>query len=368
MAPSSYGLATPTNPTESLPAMTASDRELIEELDKQRKSVDAESYDMIIRQLLDMVSDGSINIAPDYQRQFVWDEERQSELIESIYLSIPIPPLFFAENKDGTLEVIDGVQRISTIVHFCGDKSARTKINRKDPLKLDGLKKLATFNGNTFDDLPSAVRNRFLLRSVRITTLNDKADVDVRYDLFQRLNTGGVTLHAQEIRNCVYRGPFNDELHKLAQDTTFRSVVHTPANVSEKAMREECVLRFFAYLERYLDFDKSVEDFLSGYMKDNAAAPLSADLSDIFSKTFKFLKAELPQGITRNKAKVTPINLFEGVSVGTGLVFKAGLKPKKGVLSKLISSPELRKFTSVGTNARSMVRGRIELVRDKLMP
>jgi uncharacterized protein with ParB-like and HNH nuclease domain len=104
---------------------------IIEQLDFERKSVDTESYDLILRQLLDMVTDGTIDIAPDYQRHFVWEDERQSELIESIFLSIPIPPLFFAENKNGTLEVIDGVQRISSIVHFAGAGPLMKK-NRSD--------------------------------------------------------------------------------------------------------------------------------------------------------------------------------------------------------------------------------------------
>lgn len=160
--------------------------------------VDFNTYDLSVKELISMVNDNLINIAPEYQRQFRWDEERQSNLIESLFLGIPIPSLFTATNADGTWELIDGVQRVSTIIHFAGTEEQRNKINLKNmkELKLQGLKKLQDFNNHRFSDLPLDIQTKFKLTSMKVTTLSDKSDKDVRFDLFERLNKGGVILTA----------------------------------------------------------------------------------------------------------------------------------------------------------------------------
>ena len=103
------------------------------ELNEQKRKVDFNSYDMSVKELISMVNDGLIDIAPEYQRQFRWDAFRQSTLIESIFLGIPVPSLFMATNPDGTWEVIDGVQRLSSIINFAAetDSSARKKKSKK---------------------------------------------------------------------------------------------------------------------------------------------------------------------------------------------------------------------------------------------
>src|SRR5580658_15101 len=187
------------------------------QLEQARRNVSFDTYDLAVRQMLDMVSGKDIDIAPEYQRQFVWDERRQSEFIESVFLGIPIPSLFMATNKDATWEVVDGVQRISTLINFSGsDELRRNFLHSEQPLRLTGLEKLSSFNDKTFFDLPKSVQLAFQTRSLRVTTLNDKSDLLVRFDLFERLNSGGVKLQPQEIRNCVYRGAFNDILKRLS--------------------------------------------------------------------------------------------------------------------------------------------------------
>ena len=111
-----------------------------------------------------------------------------------------------ATNVDGTWEVVDGVQRISTLLHFVGGAKLLKKIGKKEPLKIVGLQKLTALNDLSFEGLPQPQQFQFQTRPLRLTALNDKSDPIVRYDLFERLNTGGVSLHPQEIRNCVFRG------------------------------------------------------------------------------------------------------------------------------------------------------------------
>jgi uncharacterized protein with ParB-like and HNH nuclease domain len=123
--------------------------DIIGELNEQKRKVDFNSYDISVKELISMVGEGIIDIAPEYQRQFRWKEDRQSALIESIFLGIPVPSLFMATNIDGSWELIDGVQRLSTIIHFAGDEAARQKIQSTDELILVSLEKLKTFNDKT---------------------------------------------------------------------------------------------------------------------------------------------------------------------------------------------------------------------------
>jgi hypothetical protein len=101
-----------------------------DQLDRRKRAVSYDMYDITVRQLVDMASSREIDIAPDYQRHFVWDEERESELIESIFLGIPVPSLYMATNRDGSWEVVDGVQRLSTLIHFCGDRPAVERVRK----------------------------------------------------------------------------------------------------------------------------------------------------------------------------------------------------------------------------------------------
>ena len=336
------------------------------ELERERRTVSFDTYDLAVRQILDMIGSNDINVAPEYQRKFVWEDTRQSEFIESVFLGIPTPSLFMATNKDSTWEVVDGVQRLSTLVHFSGtDEQRKNTPDVREPLTLKGLEKLTTFNGRKFSDLPKSIQLAFMTRPIRVTVLNDKSDMGVRFDLFERLNSGGVKLQEQEIRNCVYRGPFNDELKRLAQDTNFRQVIKLSEADRTNGTFEELVLRFFAFVENYGEFQHSVREFLNSYMEKSNQKMPSPGLLTVFSQTFKFLAKELPHGIVRG-SNITPVNLYEAIAVGTALVFHKGNKPTSGLLSTLLKDIKLKELTTGGTNTRRMVVGRIELVRDQL--
>lgn len=336
--------------------------ELQEQIQKERRLVSFDSYDISVRQLAEMFGAGNIFVPPEYQRQFLWDPERQSHLIESLFLGIPVPSLFMATNTDSTWEVVDGVQRICTIAHFIGSKDLLAIVKRPEPLRIIGLEKIPALDNLAYDDLPSTLQLMFGTRPVRVTVLNDKSDSNVRFDLFERLNTGGIILSPQEIRNCVYRGPFNDTIKELSKEADFVAVTNLQPADEKNGTREEMVLRFFAFLNNYGNFEHSVKGFLNDYMKANANTPVSDKEIQLFKKTFHFLRKELPSGIVRGNRKVTPINLYEAISVGVALSIKAGKTPKKA--AKLLNDTQLRKLTTGATNSKKMVAGRIEYVRD----
>jgi len=342
-------------------------QELLNQLDKSKRQVDFDSFDITVKEIASMVHDNLINVAPEYQRKFRWNPEAQSKLIESLLLGIPVPNLFMAANRDGSWEVIDGVQRISSVIHFIGDEEMLAVIGADKPLKLKNLDKLTAFNGLLFSDLPLAVQRHLLLKFMKITTISDKSDFGIRFDLFERLNTGGVALSPQEIRACIYRGAFNEFLTECAHNTNFKIVARISKTRDKDGTSEELVLRFFAFLDNYQQFDHSVIDFLNSYMADATASFAYDFYGDIFEKTFEYLSEMLPRGIVRGNGNKTPVNLYEGVAVGVGLALKEGrelIAMPQAKISDFINSDTLRVCTTGATNSRVKVAQRIELSRD----
>jgi len=343
-----------------------------EQIDKNRRSVAFDSYDITVRQLFDMINEDLIDIAPEYQRHFIWDEIRQSQLIESLLLGIPVPNLFMATNKDSTWEVIDGLQRLTTIVNFLGNNNLIHKINsRNSKLKLKGLEKLDSINNLVFEDLPKSIQLMFMTRPIRITVLNDRSDFEVRYDLFERLNTGGVTLHPQEIRNCVYIGKFKNFIVECSKNEHFTNVVKMTENSERKGNKEELVLKFFSYYQNREKFVHSVKEFLNDYMefKTNSFTDKN-ELEEIFNSTFSLLNTMLPEGIVRgNRKNITPLILFEAISIGVADIISRGLQEHivPSILQSLLDDNELKILTTGATNSRNKLNQRIGYVRNRFI-
>lgn len=339
------------------------------ELNDQKRKVDFNSYDMSVKELISMVDDNIIDIAPEYQRQFRWDDSRQSALIESIFLGIPVPSLFMATNNDGTWEVIDGVQRLSSIINFAADaiSAARAKINRDIPLTLCELKKLESFNGLRFPDLPRSLQIDFLLKPIKITTLSDKSDKSVRFDLFERLNTGGIKLSDQEIRSCIYRGRFNDFIKALSENPSFNSVIKLSKSSENDGTKEELILRFFAYLNGRDKFEHSVVGFLNDYME---SASRNFDYNNnerIFCRTFEEL-ARLDHGIVKTRTRsVTSIILFEAVSVGAAEAIKEQDQINLDGFYQWVMNRDFNNLITGATNTKNRVNSRIEYCKNKFL-
>lgn len=337
------------------------------QLEANRRSVSFDSYDLSVRQLIEMVLLNNIDIAPEYQRHFKWNQERQSQLIESILLGIPVPSLFMATNKDSTWEVVDGLQRLTTIVNFMGTEAEIEKVNPlSGKLRLKGLEKLTAFNNYTFDELPTSLKLMFQTRPIRVTVLNDRSDFEIRYDLFERLNTGGVTLNAQEIRNCVFTGEFNDFIKICAGNEHFRSIIRAPETAENSAHYEELVLRFFAYYECADKFIHSVKEFLNNYMKDKTESFKNRkSLASVFHNTFEYLSDNLPDGIVRSNRKgSTPIVLFEAISVGVARIIDSDTRINSTSLIAALDDQKLKGLTTGATNSRNRVLDRINYVQE----
>lgn len=283
-------------------------------------------------------------------------------------LGIPIPNLFMATNPDNTWEVVDGLQRLSAIAKFAGTDELRKRLNLRSALVLQGLKKTDKFNGLTFEGLPPAIQQHLRTRPLKVVTLNDKSDKIVRFDLFERLNTGGIILTKQEIRSCVYQGDFADKLDELSKLKDFRTVARLTEKQRADGTAEECVLRFFAFADKYKVFEHSVEEFLNDYMKSASTDFNMATREKEFRDVFGQLANIFPHGIMRPQRKGnTSLILFEGVTVGaTFAIRKKGRLESRG-LSAWMGSPKLRAYTTGATNSTRAVKGRIEFCRDRFL-
>lgn len=341
------------------------------ELAEQRRKVDFDTYDVTVDELIRRVAKSRIDIAPVYQRQFRWDEDRQSRLIESFLLGIPVPPLFMATNQESgsqtQWEVVDGLQRLLTLVGFAGECKTRIQVGlEEEPLVLRSLEKLSSFSGFAFADLPTDIRTALEDRPVKVVVLNDKSDLQVRFDLFERLNTGGVALTPHEVRECVYRGPFLDLVASLSASDEFHTVVHLPSKRWKDGTPQDYVLRFFAFLERYREFKHSVRGFLNDFTQLASDNPSIDRREAVFKSTFRYLARAFPEGV-RSRRGTTAVNLFEAVSVGAALALRTNPACEAPTNTEWVSCDALRKLTTGATNSRSRVVGRIEFCRDAFL-
>lgn len=338
------------------------------QLSEQKRLVDFKTYDLSVKELISMVNEGIINISPDYQRKFRWDDVRQSLLIESIFLGIPVPSLFMATNNDSSWEVIDGLQRLSTLIRFVTplDAPSRKKINQKDFLCLNGLEKLSSMNDKTIDELPYSLKLDLLLKPMKVITLSDKSDPQVRFDLFQRLNTGGIELSDQEIRNCIYKGGFNTFIKRLARDVRLHNLTKKPASADNNGTYEELVLRFFAYLYNRDLFEHNVKDFLNVFMKWASDNYDEHEYEQIFNRVFDELSA-LPYGIVKNVGRKNTSTVFwEAVTVGAAEALRTGVEHLNlEGFYEWVSEDEFNKLVTGATNSRAMIDRRIEFTKNK---
>ena len=341
-------------------------KNLLEELNKERRRVDVSTADLTVREVVRMVRDGELNAAPVYQRKFRWSEKDESRLIESLLLGLPVPSVFVASNEDFSLEIVDGLQRVSTLVHFLGeDKADLAKIGKSSFLKLQGLEKLGELEGSQFVDLPEEIQRYFARLPLRITTLTDKSDPEIRFQLFERLNRGALALSAQEVRTVVYRGPLIDLIKELAGESKFRDLVKLESRAEEDGTRDELVLKFFAYLDWYDRYDGRVTDFLNEYAEEHRDAGDIDDRRDLFRRVVAAVSQATGVPFLRKGYHSTPLNQLEAVLVGAGRLLREGKDLSEDAKS-LRSDKKLRDASRAGTNTKPSFRRRIKRAEELL--
>lgn len=255
--------------------MTAEASPLIESIAATLRKASTTSLDLSFNELLDMSESGELNITPDYQRLFRWSEGQRSRFIESLLLEMPVPPIFVIEEGDGTYQLIDGLQRISSYLHMRGKLAAPhldPPVAPGEFLTLSDCDIVPALNGTTFNDFPTALQIRLKRAFIRVEVVRKETDPRFKYHMFKRLNTGGELLSAQQLRNCTIRlldSVFPDFLIRMSEVDDFKECTSgmTPAR-RLSAFDQELVLRFFALKNRRARFKHEVTDFLTEYMEE----------------------------------------------------------------------------------------------------
>lgn len=235
---------------------------LQDEITARASRIYRESYQMSIGELINIYRDGEMDIHPEFQRVFRWNEYQKTKLIESILLNIPIPSIFVSQNEDGVWDVIDGVQRLSTIFQFVGifeDEEGK----KVPPLTLQKTDYLPSLEGvqwdNEIPELSFTKEQQLFFKRARmdIIIMKKESDPNAKYELFQRLNTGGSLLSDQEVRNCLMimtNRDFYEFIMTLDSEESFRKCLPISDRRTDEQYRVELLLRLL--IAEYINWEK----------------------------------------------------------------------------------------------------------------
>ena len=362
---------------------------LIEAIDEQAPRVRTKSLDVSFNELANMYEAEELVIDPEYQRLFRWSEGKQSRFIESILLEMPIPPIFVIERRDGVYELIDGLQRISSYLHFLGKHHQRKEEDGSPSfLTLTGCDIVESLNGYKWHELPTALQIKAKRYFVRIEVLKKESDQRLRYDIFKRLNTGGENLSEQEIRNCSIRlldDRILEFIIEMSKNPDFKICIDTLSDeAKEKKQDQEYVLRFFAFKNYREKYVHTVGDFLTQYIEVVADPEETSVVFNyeeerkIFETTFYILNKVFSERVFSRLANDKLIgqmrpNYFEA--------FTLGVQPKldeidandpemiekiREAFIELRKNEEFKKVTGGGVNYPKPLNTRIDLVTQAL--
>ena len=265
------------------------------DLPESKRKVYTDQGDPEIESLYRKWKDGDLDVQPDFQRGFVWDVIKASRLIESILLDIPLPVIYLSQEKDSREYVIDGQQRLTSFFSFIDGKLPDPLLPFGKDFRLNSLNVFTELNGIFFKDLPKELQKKIRYYKVRTITFRKESEQDLKFEVFERLNTGAVSLNDQELRNCIYRGKYNDLLWKLSEDKTFRELLEIKK--PEKRMRDvELVLRFAAfYHNSFINYKPPIKKFLNNDMEKyrNITDQDASKLQDAFKNTVSLIKSFL---------------------------------------------------------------------------
>jgi Protein of unknown function DUF262 len=357
---------------------------LLREVDKQRNHVVVDNYTVTWSELLSQYLRSDIRIDPDYQRLFRWSLRQQTEYIESLLLNIPTPPIFLAEQQDGKFEVIDGLQRFSTMIKFFSKEMfPKEKIQRRAkgaaniiqiPTTLDAAPILQELHGLTRETMPETLVRTIRYSRTSVVMLKKESSPQARYYVFQRLNRSGSYLSDQEIRNSssrLYGSTFADALKSLARKSfVLEAMSLSPEDVQQMKV-EENILRLLAF-NHAAPKSNRIDEFLDGFMYEASSGKFkftAAHKSNLES-TFKLIQRVFPNGEAFRFYKggkfsgAFSTNLYDIVC--SGFYSNIATLEKKNVASirkrliELHGNQNALAMTGPGSNTRRKMIGRVD--------
>jgi uncharacterized protein DUF262 len=311
---------------------------LAEEIESAQRRVKTDAYQLSIGEVLNMYKNAELIINPDFQRLFRWEIGQKAKLIESLLLGIPIPSIFVFERRDSTWELIDGLQRISTLLEFMGQLKEPGTERLRPPTAMVGTKYLPSLDkvvwelSENVDGVPVAEQValppplQLAIRRSRIPVeiLKRPSDDTTKYDLFQRLNAGGTSANAQELRNCIIimvNPDYGRFVRTLSSDVRFLTVLSASEDQLEKQRHMEYVSRFLVHT--FIDYNGilDVEEFIDESILSLAAAGETNNAGQVFQATFDLLNEAYGANALRRFTDGTPggrvtLVAFECIAVG----------------------------------------------------
>lgn len=316
----------------------------------------------------------AINLDPDFQRRKRWNKEKQSALIESFLLNVPVPPIYLAEDEFGQYSVVDGKQRLTSIHAFMTGK-----------LRLSGLASFKGINDFAFSDLPPDMQNALRIRPyVRVVTLLKQSDPLLKFEVFTRLNRGGEAMLDQELRKVAYRGAFSDAIFDIAEKSTIlRRQLKITSDLSSPFVRmedAEYILRFFTLSQTWRTFSGSLRNEMDAFMAANRALPgpqigkLRKQFNDVISVCDGIWGLHAFQRHTGTQWRSQVLaGLFDAQMIAVNELSggeRANAIAKKGAAAqatiKLFKNADFEKSVRQGTNTPSFIRKRVEAVLEAL--
>lgn len=346
--------------------MTVTQEKILTDIENSRNTLQTDKLDMSFGEIMNMYERDEIIINPDFQRLYRWTDYQKTRFIESVIIGIPIPPIFVAEDSQGRWEVVDGLQRLSTIFSFFG---VLKNMPEKNNWMLGAGDMIQTLDGFTCDTLPLKIQLNIKRSSFRIEIIKWNSQYDLRFELFNRLNTGGTPLTNQEIRNSLYRSissKFNDYLKELSAYQNFVDVVDIPKEKIDQLYLEELVLRFMSLYRNRQHVNKSIALHMTDFMKqcvENDKFKYD-QYSQIFKKTFDILRG-VGTGIFNSANREFSTAIYDTTTIGIAenIHLYSEKKPKviKDKINEVKSDEVYQKMVrSGGNNSVQRVKKRLE--------
>ena len=328
-----------------------------------RNSLSADRLDMSFGELMNMYSNDELVINPEFQRLFRWDTHQKTRFIESLLLGIPIPSIFVAEDTDGRWEIVDGLQRLSTILSFFGMLKHTPE---KNDWTLEAGDVVGELVGLKVSDLPVKYQLNIKRSVCRIEVIKWDSNYDLRYELFNRLNTGGSPLTDQEIRNCIFRGistEFTDLIKGVAQNPRLIGIVEPTEKQKDELYLDELVLRFFSLYNNYQNVNKNLSEHMTDYMKQATNGAVNyRETVDVINRVIELLKPIGRAALSGNNGQFSTSlydGIFNGVASNLDYYEVSGIEKLNYSIETLKSDAEFKRASGVASNYKERVKKRI---------
>lgn len=359
--------------------------DLGKQISDERQHIATDRMDFSIGELVNMYEQQELIIHPEYQRLFRWTDTQKTALIESILLGIPIPPIFVAEDENGIWEVVDGLQRLSTLVSFFGKLKSDNAVNEFNAFEEDNddveiintnnkwcLEKgdiLKSLEGFNVDSLPLKYVLNIKRSSLRVEILRGQSRVTMKYELFKRLNSNGTKLTAQEIRNAIYRGldsSVNKLVEKLSKNPAFVSLTSLTKQKKKELYDQELVLRFMAFYDKNTEINNNTAKILDDFM-ERSVNDSQFDCSmyeNIFNKTIILLEELNDTFVFKNANNAFVPAYFEAIMLGVANNIEAYSNDTvllSNKIKELKESQEFKQYMGSASNSKKRIERRLEI-------